>query len=370
VHTYNIDQGGKQAPTADTNIIQIAVTKPTAEGIANAMSVALLAEINVAVRVMNQAKETVTTAQEAYVSRSKEVGVLLLRLRELNPDETFEDLLSRIEGLHRTVAYDCMRVAGGRTTVEEIRAATAERVRKHREKRAKSLPQPEPVSVTCPDVTDTPGEADPESAEASEAECADPPQINVTEPEAEPETIEAAEAEVKRLKALKAQIKANGGNDEIGPEQAKALAEFKAACAALLPKMAGDALQQAINYFAEAVEIPAEELMPDLQHARMDVKIAKAEVATLKRKLAGKLPPRESRAAAWARVAGEAVANVEELINYQQECEEAKEGQPDGLQDGPFAQKCEEICGIDLQGALDALLEAEGAEVPLGFGRD
>jgi hypothetical protein len=201
----------------------------------------------------------------------------------------------------------------------------------------------------------------------------DPPKINgkiTAEPEAEP-TIEAAEAEVKRLKALKAEIKANGSDNEIDPEKsAKALAEFKVACATLLPKMTGDTLQQAIDHFAEVVEIPASELMPDLRAAQIDAKIAKAEVAALKRRAAGKLPPRESRAAAWARLAGEAVANVEELIDYQQEFQDAKDGQPDSLQDGPFAQKCDEVCNIDLESALVTLQEAEGVDVPLGFGRD
>jgi hypothetical protein len=111
-------------------------------------------------------------------------------------------------------------------------------------------------------------------------------------------------------------------------------------------------------------------LMPDLKDARFNEKIARAEVAALKRKLAGKLPPRESRAAAWSRHAGEACANVEALIEFQQEFETAKDGQPDSLQDGPFAQKCEEICGIDLESALSALQEAESADLPRGFGRD
>jgi len=110
--------------------------------------------------------------------------------------------------------------------------------------------------------------------------------------------------------------------------------------------------------------------MPDLKRARIDVKIAEAEVTALKRKLAGKLPRRESRAAAWSRLAGEAAANIEELISLQAEFERANDAQPDNLQVGPFGQKCDEICGIDLESALSTLQEAEGAEVPLGFGRD
>ena len=193
----------------------------------------------------------------------------------------------------------------------------------------------------------------------------------VEEAEAEP-TVEEAEAELKRLKALKAKINANTGDQaKINPEtSARAFAEFKVACETLLPKMQGDDLQEAVAHFAEVVEVPAEELMPDLKRAQIDVKIAKAEVTALKRKLAGKLPPRESRAARWQRHANEAYSSVEELISMQQEFAEAKEGQPDSLQDAPFAQKCDEICGIDLESALDPLGEAANAEVPLGFKRD
>jgi hypothetical protein len=188
---------------------------------------------------------------------------------------------------------------------------------------------------------------------------------------AEP-TIEDAEAELKRLKALKATLKNNGKTEDKVDAQTsmKALAAFKAASGQLLPGMNSDHLQEAIDYFAEAVEVPANELMPDLSVVQFDLKIAKAEVTALKRKLAGKLPPRESRAAAWARLASEARDNVETLMEFQQEFEQIKDEQPENLQDSPFAQKCEEICGIDLESAHSALQEAEDAEVPLGFGRD
>jgi hypothetical protein len=149
-----------------------------------------------------------------------------------------------------------------------------------------------------------------------------------------------------------------------------ALAEFNAACSTWLPQMSKNDLQEAIYGFAEVVEVPAEELMPDLRQSKIDLKIAKAEVTALKRKLAGKLPPRESSADAWARHSAEACASIEALIFMQQHFEGAKDGQPDSLQEGPYAQKCDEICAIDLDSALSTLLEAESADVPLGFGRD
>jgi anti-sigma28 factor (negative regulator of flagellin synthesis) len=200
-------------------------------------------------------------------------------------------------------------------------------------------------------------ETPPAPAEAAPAEAAEP-------------TVEEAEAEVSRLKALRAKI-ANCGDNKVDPEaSAKALAEFKFACEAWLPKMNADDLQYATDHFAEVVEVPANELMPDLRSAQFDVKIAKAEVTALKRKLAGKLPPNESRAAAWSRLASEAASNIEELISYQGEFEEARDAQPDSLQDGPFAQKCEAVCKIDLATALEYLQETENADLPLGFGRD
>jgi hypothetical protein len=67
---------------------------------------------------------------------------------------------------------------------------------------------------------------------------------------------------------------------------------------------------------------------------------------------------------------GEACGCIQELIDYQQEFEGMKDNQPENLQDGPMAQKCDEICGTDLEGALNTVQEAESADVPLGFGRD
>jgi hypothetical protein len=264
------------------------------------------------------------------------------------------------------------------------------------------------VKVTGNDV-DTEASAETRKAAASETEpleatatappdpaviaekhkASDPPKANdgaVAEPEAEPTvaapeaepTVEEAEAEVKRLKAqraaLKTRINANANMEDgtkIDPKaSANAMAEFNAACSTCLPQMSENDLQAAIYGFAEVVEVPAKELMPDLRQLQHELKIAKAEVTALKRKLAGKLPPRESRADAWGRHSAEACSSIEALISMQQEFEEAKDGQPDSLQEGPYAQKCEEICAIDLESALSTLEEAEAAEVPLGFGRD
>jgi len=52
---------------------------------------------------------------------------------------------------------------------------------------------------------------------------------------------------------------------------------------------------------------------------------------------------RESRTARWNRAAAAALAALEEL---------------------------EAVCDVDLEGALATVQDAEGADLPLGFGRD
>ena len=137
---------------------------------------ALLAKINAAVKTANVAEQSVTTAQAELVSRSKEVGLLLLEAKKLHPAvKDFEAFLKRVDGLKLSRAYDLLQLAGGRTTDEEIRKATRDRVKKHRS--SKKLPGPVPapkpeppkLSVTSTPVTETP-EA---SAERRKAQNAD-----------------------------------------------------------------------------------------------------------------------------------------------------------------------------------------------------
>lgn len=97
---------------------------------------ALLTKINAAVAACNKAEQTVITARAEFVSRSKAVGLLLLEAKRLHPAvKDFEAFLKKVQGLKLSRAYDLLRLAGGRTTDEEIRQATRERVRKHRSKK-------------------------------------------------------------------------------------------------------------------------------------------------------------------------------------------------------------------------------------------
>jgi hypothetical protein len=114
----------------------------------------LLGKINAAVAEHNAAERAVTTAQAELVSQSRVVGELLLEAKKLHPKvKDFDAFLKRVDGLHLSRAYDLMKLAGGRTTDEQLRQEARDRVRKHRAK--KKLPTPEPVSVTDPDVTES-----------------------------------------------------------------------------------------------------------------------------------------------------------------------------------------------------------------------
>ena len=178
----------------------------------------LLAKLNEAVAAANEAEQTVTTAQAELVSRSKTVGLLLLEAKKLHRAERdFVAFLDKIKGLKRSRAYDCMRIAGGRTTDDEIKQATRDRVKKHRANKklprpapALKKPEPEKVSVTSPPVTENPKSAE-ASAEQRKAFNAD---LDLT-------------AEEKAAKA-----------------SAHNLAEFVIACRTYLPKITVEADRQ------------------------------------------------------------------------------------------------------------------------------
>jgi len=79
---------------------------------------------------------------------------------------------------------------------------------------------------------------------------------------------------------------------------------------------------------------------------------------------------RPSRSQRWGEAAGDAIGALETLVELQGEFEEWKDNLPEGLQQSAMGEKLEAVCEIDLQGALDAVQEADGADLPLGFGRD
>jgi hypothetical protein len=85
-------------------------------------------------------------AKGAIVEHSKAAGALLIEVQDKHPKH-LKAICDRI-GLGRSRVYELMQIAGGRKTAEQVKAATAKRVQRHRARK-----KPEPASVTS-DVTD------------------------------------------------------------------------------------------------------------------------------------------------------------------------------------------------------------------------
>jgi hypothetical protein len=112
----------------------------------------LLGKINRAVAGLIVEELAVCKAHARLESKWKEVGELLIEAKRQHPQiKAFEAFLKRVSGLHRSRAYELMKIAGGGTTEEEVREVTRLRVRKHRAAKKKA-PK---VSVTHPPVTES-----------------------------------------------------------------------------------------------------------------------------------------------------------------------------------------------------------------------
>jgi hypothetical protein len=106
---------------------------------------ALLAKIQDAVAAVSR-------AEGDLVAKSKTLGTLLLEAKQQHPAvKDFETYLKRVDGVSLSRAYDYMRIAGGRTTDEELRKDARERQKKSREKRKLPKREPEPFR----DVTES-----------------------------------------------------------------------------------------------------------------------------------------------------------------------------------------------------------------------
>jgi hypothetical protein len=112
------------------------------------------------------------------VSRSQALGLLLLEAKKQHPKKKdFETYLKSVDGLSLSRAYDYLRLAGGRTTDEELREEARERKRKSRDKAKdqpklkpkQPTPEPKKESVTVTDSAE-------ESAERRKAEYAQAPE--------------------------------------------------------------------------------------------------------------------------------------------------------------------------------------------------
>ena len=112
-------------------------------------------------------------------------------------------------------------------------------------------------------------------------------------------------------------------------------------------------------------------------------------------------PPRRkrkrspSKASRWADAAGNALAVMQEIVNHlddldsacselravQEKYEEMRDNMPDNLRSSAYGEKLEEVCNLEIEDAAQrirdaveevesVLVDAEGADLPLGFGRD
>jgi hypothetical protein len=180
----------------------------------------LLEKLNIAVKAANEAEQSVTTAQAELVSRSKTVGLLLLEAKKLHPKVAdFESFLKKINGFKLSRAYDLLRLAGGRTTDEELKKETRERVRRHREKQ-KLSPKPQPLPAPMP------------------------PSAITTEYDLSVTVTETAEESADRRKAE------NAAADAASTIEAKkALFNFKEACEKWLPTLGMADLAAARSHF-------------------------------------------------------------------------------------------------------------------------
>jgi hypothetical protein len=77
-----------------------------------------------------------------------------------------------------------------------------------------------------------------------------------------------------------------------------------------------------------------------------------------------------SRAARWAEAVGVAQTAIQKLLDIQYEYQEWYDQLPENLQSSPTGERLESVCDLDIDGAFGTLEEADGVDLPRGFGRD
>jgi hypothetical protein len=107
---------------------------------------------------------------------------------------------------------------------------------------------------------------------------------------------------------------------------------------------------------------------PEASAEATKAKFAKSETAPEKHCKGRKQPT--SRPAQWLAAATAAVEALQVLQELQSEYEDWRSTLPENLQGSALAEKLDAVCDLDIASALSAAEEAEGLELPLGFGRD
>lgn len=81
-------------------------------------------------------------------------------------------------------------------------------------------------------------------------------------------------------------------------------------------------------------------------------------------------PKPVSRGTRWSSAATDALAALEQLEEVRQEYEDWRDSLPENLQNSSLGDKLNTVADLDIQGAIDTVQEADGADLPQGFGRD
>ena len=82
------------------------------------------------------------------------------------------------------------------------------------------------------------------------------------------------------------------------------------------------------------------------------------------------MPRALSRPKQWAAAISDADDAIQRLIDLQGEYQEWRDGLPENLETSVVAEKLDAIIELDLESAQSAIGEAEGCDLPIGFGRD
>lgn len=83
-----------------------------------------------------------------------------------------------------------------------------------------------------------------------------------------------------------------------------------------------------------------------------------------------KKPKKQSRAQRWSEACSDAIDALSRLVDLQSEYQDWLDNLPENLADSPVGEKLQAVCDLDLSGAQSTVEEAEGLDLPQGFGRD
>lgn len=78
----------------------------------------------------------------------------------------------------------------------------------------------------------------------------------------------------------------------------------------------------------------------------------------------------KSRSSRWNEACIAASIALESLKELQDEYQEWRDNLPENLDSSVIAEKLDAVCDLDIDSAIDTVSEAEGLDLPRGFGRD